>query len=343
MEPRTYDINNYNELKTLYRVTSYILRFISNLKCKSAKKSLQLTNYVTIIELRKSRSLWIKANQRQLFTSKDYIHGERQLNLYEDKHNIICSRGRLENTKLPYSTKCPTVLHRAHKLSLLIVEDCHRTVLHRGQNQTLTKVRTQYWIIKGKSFVKKVLLNCKICKKFQGRPYAYPKTPSLPRERVEGEFPFKATGVDHLGPVHIRDVFGSSDEEDLHTAFITLYTCASSRGVLLDLVHDTSAESFISSCTRFISRRGCPHILLSDNGTAFTAKKTQEFAARKNIEWKCSIAEAPWFAGFWERLVACVKNCLKKTIGRTTLRYNEMQTVLMEVEMILNPIPLVPL
>ena len=226
---------------------------------------------------------------------------------------------------------------------MLIVEDCHRVVLHRGQKQTLTELRVQYWIIRGKSFVKKVLLNCIICKRCNGRPYAYPKIPPLPRERVEGEIPFKATGGDHLGPVHIKNVFESNEEADLHKSFITLYTCASSRGVILDLVPDTSAESFISSCTRFISRRGCPHVFLSDNGTAFTAKETREFASRKNIEWKFSIAEAPWFGGFWERLVACVKNCLKKTIGRTTLRYDEMQTVLCEIEMILNSRPLVTL
>ena len=126
------------------------------------------------------------------------------------------------------------------------------------------------------SFVKKVLLNCITCKSFNGRPYTYPETPPLPRERVAGEIPFKATDVDHLGPVNIKDLFEPNDEEVLHKSFITLYTCASSRGVILDLVPDTSAESFISSCTRFISRRVCPLVFLSDNGTAPTAKETQE-------------------------------------------------------------------
>ena len=31
----------------------------------------------------------------------------------------------------------------------------------------------------------------------------------------------------------------------------------------------------------------------------FTAKETQEFAARINIEWKFSVSSAPWFGGFW--------------------------------------------
>ena len=109
-----------------------------------------------------------------------------------------------------------------------------------------------------------------------------------------------------------------------------LYTCA------------TSASCFVNSCINFISRRGCPQIFLSDNGPAFKCRETQEFAALRNIEWKFSIAEAPNFGGFWERLVACVKNCLKKTIGRASLRFDELQTILNEIELTLNSRPLVP-
>ena len=73
------------------------------------------------------------------------------------------------------------------------------------------------------------------------------------------------------------------------------------------------------------------------------AQRPQQRRLKKNIEWKFSVAEAPWFGGFWKRLVACVKKRLKKTIGRNTLRYDEMQTVLGEVEMMLNSRPLVTL
>ena len=44
--------------------------------------------------------------------------------------------------------------------------------------------------------------------------------------------------------------------------------------------------------------------------------------------------------GFYERLVAPVKNCLKKTLGKSRLDFNELLTVLHEVELILNSKPL---
>ena len=70
---------------------------------------------------------------------------------------------------------------------------------------------------------------------------------------------------------------------------------------MLDLVPDASAQTFVNSFKKFISRRGCPRIILSVNGTAFIAELTQNFAAIRNIKWKFSLTEAPWFGTFWER------------------------------------------
>ena len=120
-----------------------------------------------------------------------------------------------------------------------------------------------------------------------------------------------------------------------------MYTCASTREVVLELVRDTSSSAFIESFRRFITKRGCPAVVLSDNGPAFVAKSTQEFVIARNIKWKFNTAAAPWTGGFFERLVACIKNCLKKTLGRTTLRYDELQTIICEVELTINSRPLV--
>ena len=44
--------------------------------------------------------------------------------------------------------------------------------------------------------------------------------------------------------------------------------------------------------------------------------------------------------GFWERLVQSTKRCLKKTIGRTSLTFEELHTVVVEIESTLNNRPL---
>ena len=102
--------------------------------------------------------------------------------------------------------------------------------------------------------------------------------------------------------------------------YVVLYTCASTRGVVLDLIHNETAKTFFNSLTRFIARRGCPAVVLSDNDAFFVATETQQFVASKNIECRFNLASAPWYGGFWERLVSSVKRCLKRSaVARSKL------------------------
>ena len=115
---------------------------------------------------------------------------------------------------------------------------------------------------------------------------------------------------------------------------MVLYTCASSRGVVLDLVPD-SAKEFVNSLRRYIARRGCPQEILSDNGSAFTADRMQTFVAEMNVKWQFTLTKAPWYGGIWKKLVQSAKRCLKRVIGLTST-FLAQQTVLVEIEVILN-------
>ena len=79
---------------------------------------------------------------------------------------------------------------------------------------------------------------------------------------------------------------------------------------------------------------------MTDNGTVFTSQETQKFAANRNIEWQFSLSNAPWYGGFWERLISIVKRCLKKTVGKACLNFYELQIILSEIEIIINSRPL---
>ena len=59
-----------------------------------------------------------------------------------------------------------------------------------------------------------------------------------------------------------------------------------------------------------------------------------------HMGWRFNVESAPWYGIFWERLVSTVKRCLKKTIVKSELSYDELQTVLLEIENVLNSRPL---
>ena len=128
--------------------------------------------------------------------------------------------------------------------------------------------------------------------------------------------------------------------DDAEFSYIVIYTYASTQGVILDVVPDGSAETFINSSKKFISRRGCPAKILSDTGGVFVVDITQKFVSFRNVKWNFSLKEAPWYGGFWRSLVGQLKRCLKKTIGRAYLNFYELQTVINEVELVLNSRPL---
>ena len=94
----------------------------------------------------------------------------------------------------------------------------------------LTELRAEYWIVRGRNFVKKLIRSCNICKRFHGRPYTYSEIPDLPVESVFVVRPFLAVGVDHCGLLYIKDIYENSDEEHMNKCYIVLYTCAAFSG-----------------------------------------------------------------------------------------------------------------
>ena len=210
---------------------------------------------------------------------------------------------------------------------------------HILPTQTLHEVRQKYWICQGHSFIRKVIHECRICRKYNGKSYSYPPTPPLTELRLKNSNAFTTTGIDNFGPLYVRD---TCDRENttMYKVWATLYTCASSRAILIDLVPSLSSSAFVNSFRRFVSRRGCPENVISDNGTNFIAQETQNYVNNLGVTWHTNLPLAPWHGGFFERLVRSVKDLLKKVLKNNRLTYVELQTILSEIELILNNRPL---
>ena len=68
---------------------------------------------------------------------------------------------------------------------------------------------------------------------------------NLPGYRVSRTVPFQVCGVAYLGPVFVKYIYHSSNDE-MPKAYIVLFTCSTSRAVTLDLVEDNTSKNFIN-------------------------------------------------------------------------------------------------
>ena len=131
------------------------------------------------------------------------------------------------------------------------------------------------------------------------------------------------------------------------------------KAVHLEAVSDLTSEAFIAALRRFVARRGAPTLIWSDNGTNFVGanrelKEIYEFLSQQEvsgsitdvcsglgIEWRFIPEHGPHFGGLWEAVVKSTKTHLRRIVGDVKLTFEELSTVLAQVEACLNSRPLV--
>lgn len=91
-----------------------------------------------------------------------------------------------------------------------------------------------------------------------------------------------------------------------------MYTCAASRGIVLDPAPGLDSHSFTKSFHRFISRRGCPSNVILDSRKRFASVETVEFVGNMGVDWKGNLLLAP--GRFSEQLVRSKKELLRKQL-----------------------------
>ena len=75
----------------------------------------------------------------------------------------------------------------------------------------------------------------------------------------------------------------------MQKACIVLFTCSTSRTLILDLIEDSASKNFIKRIKKIIARRGCSKNIVSDNGNVFISQENQSFCAEQEITWKFNL------------------------------------------------------
>ena len=247
-----------------------------------------------------------------------------RLGPFLDDKGLLRITGRLQHSHLTYNQKHPLILPKG-RVATLLIRAQHVSMNHAGYETVITELRNKFHIISGRRIAKGVTKVCIACQVQDKRPCNQP-APPLPEDRVTRASPFAIVGLDHAGPIFVKD----NDSK----LYFVLYTCMSTRAIHLELCDSLNLYDFLLSFRRFASRRGLPEMLYSDNAKTFRAGPNEMLRLYGDAapRWRFIAARAPWWGGAWERLIRSVKSCLRRTIGRHRLVRKELETLLVEVE-----------
>ncbi|XP_018368315.1 PREDICTED: uncharacterized protein LOC108764526 [Trachymyrmex cornetzi] len=363
MKPDATFTQKFSSFTRFRRVIAYCLRFVANARLKGFQSHLRRIGALSVQEIEDSTLVIIKQVQAAEFADElgclqaglQINHKSKLRDLYPflDSKDRIRVGGRLSRApQVPYQQKHPIVLPGNHHITELLIRHEHYRNLHAGQSAVLTALRMQYWLLSGRSAVRRVLRKCIVC--FRSRPTGTKQLMGdLPLYRITQARPFLNVGVDYAGPFQVK-----LSRNKTTKAYVCLFVCLAVKAVHLELVNDQSSSCFLNAFKRFIARRGLCANLYSDNGTNFVGannalneltefllqRSTQDdiktYLSEQAISWHFIPAYSPHMGGLWEAAIKSAKTHMHKVIGPTTLTFEELYTVLTQIEACMNSRPL---
>ncbi len=322
----------FSNLRKVIRMVAWIKRWKTYKRNQTTRGELTLSE-----EDEAEKCLW-RMVQKESFTNSEKMLA--QMNAKMDDLGIWRVETKLLQRNDSEGFRRPILLPKDHPAVVRLVEKEHLNLKHCGALTLRNILRERFWILNSRVVVRKVTMSCKRCKRYTAKKMSAPVT-TLPSNRVKDAATFEVVGIDLGGPLYLLN-----DEK----SWFVVFTCAVYRAVHLELVTSLSTPAFIQALRRFIARRGRPAVAYTDNGLDFVGTVNlmeklnwEEIATHseaQRIRWIFNPPSAPWWGGWWERIVGLVKELLRKRLGRDILDYEDMITILCDCEQLVNSRPL---
>ena len=358
--------SRFSDWHRLKKAVVWLLRFKQWLRLKTKSDNINLKfktqGRISVEEMKLAEETILRCVQNEIYgeevktlkSEKMVVNKSSSLRRLDPflKGDILCVGGRIKH--MPSSNeefKHPAILPKKHHVVDLIIKHYHQQSGHSGVEYVLAEIRQRFWIIKGRVAVRRAIGSCFDCRR-RVQPPGQQKMADLPADRITpGQPPFTFVGVDFFGPFMVKK--GRS----LAKRYGVLYTCLVVRAIHIEVAHSLDTDSFINSLRRFISRRGVPEEIRSDNGTnlkggnreiseavrQWNLNQLHEFLLQREIRWHFNPPRASHMGGVWERQIRSVRKVFAAVLKEQTLTDEGLHTLLCEAEAIINGRPLTKL
>ena len=354
--------SNYHKLLV---TTAWCLKFINIIKHKRDPDPGPTVNLITASELKQAEHFLVGRSQSRSFPA-DLLalkHGHalpassrlKALVPFIDQENLLRVGGRLCHSNLTLSQQHPLITDGKDILIHNLFTHMHVCLGHCGPSLLLTSVGSRFHTLGARRLSRTICSQCKVCRRAAPNPKPQ-LMGQVPEQRTTPSPAFQTTGLDFAGPFTLKK--GHTRKPVHIEAHVCVFVCFSTRAVHLEVISDQTTEAFLAGINRFVSRRGKPHTIFSDNGSNFIGAKKQlsnlykflkssetntsvhQHLLQHKITWKNSPAKAPPFGRLWEAAVRSMKHHLKRVAGTQILTFEELTTVTCQVEACLNSRPI---
>lgn len=261
---------------------------------------------------------------------------------WSEHYQLIVSKSRQsKNGKLEISDINRDLIHipynngsetnkAVNPVAELLMIEAHRTCGHGAARATLSSFRTKYWVRKGNKLSTWAKKLCPKCKRIDVKTVVAPTAP-LPEFRHVRHRPFESVGIDFLGPL-------PKLHDTKQKTYIVVFSCTYTRAIILKPITTVSAEAFAAVFNTVRHEYGIePTTIVSDQAQTFKCVYTRTLIDQKEyleaefprILWRFNAARAPWWGGFFERMMAIIKDklarcfILTKSIYKNFYRFQE--------------------
>ena len=320
-------LERFSSYNRLLRVTAWIKRFYCNSRTKS-KSQKNFDKYLSANELNEAETSLMLSHQNHFFLDelKTLKKGRplnkssplRLLNPLIDKLGLLRVGSRLNKTSLIYSIRHPPILRGSSHFARILIRQRHLDHQHAGPSSLMGVLSAEVYLTSSRRVIRDVTRACITCKKHYAK-LVKQQMGQLPESRATPSPPFEKVGIVFAGPLHIK--LGRVRKPVIVNMYVAVFVCFSTRAVHLEAVTDLTTEAFLAALKRFVSRRGLPTLIQSDNGTNFVGahkellqaylqleqlhgkEEVAYYLSNNRIQWKHIPSRSPNYGGLWETAV----------------------------------------